>query len=103
MSRGPYEVPDLRTSEPQGREVLRRVRHAGHATGARPGTALLHAAAPRGEDPDLAKRARGRAQGGHRPLRRHPELHGAPGGGGSMQLTGSGRIGTAGLGFLLVF
>ena len=71
------ELPILRTREPRRGEVLQRLRRASGGAGDRPRAALLHAAPPRREDPRLQERARGRAQAGHRPLRRRRALDGA--------------------------
>ena len=69
--------PSCRSREPRRGEVLQRLRCAPGGAGDHPRAALLHAAPPRREDPRLQERARGRAQAGHRPLRRRRALDGA--------------------------
>ena len=67
----------MRTREPRRRAVLQRLWRAPRGPDGRPRAALLHAAASRREDPGVAERAQGRAQAGHRPLRRCRALDGA--------------------------
>src|SRR5215468_4027595 len=96
-----HDVPLLQVRKPRGSEVLRRVRSAPHhrvcglqrtesswtevlqrvwcPAGAAPEhSRVLHSQAPRGEDPRCKGIARGRAQAGHRAVRRPQELDGAP-------------------------
>src|SRR5712692_4607258 len=75
------DVPGVPRDQPADEQVLPPVRRVAHR-GAEPGAVALagelHAEAPRGEDPDLQGRPRGRAQAGHRTLRRPEGLDGAP-------------------------
>src|SRR5207244_9515300 len=66
------ELRGVSTREPGRSEVLQRVRRAPRGARHPPRAALLHAAPPGREDPRPEERARGRAQAGHRPLRRRP-------------------------------
>ena len=72
-----HELPILRTRQPRRGAVLQRLRRAPGGAGGHPRASRLHAAPPRREDPRLQERARGRAQAGHRPLRRRRALDGA--------------------------
>ena len=80
---GSSELPILRTPESRRCEVLQRVRREPRGADHHPRAALLHAAPSRREDPRVPERAQGRAQAGHRPLRRRGALDGARGARGS--------------------
>ena len=76
MGKGPVSCQSCGHENPAG-QVLQRLRRAPGGADDRSRAARLHAAAPRREDPRFPERARGRAQAGHRPLRRRRALDGA--------------------------
>src|SRR5438034_5464637 len=79
IGQGPSELPNLSAREPRWREVLQRVWRAPRGADTHPRAARLHAAASCREDSCIPERAQGRAQAGHRPLRRRRALDGTRG------------------------
>src|SRR5262245_1630171 len=79
IGQGPSELPIVWPREPRWREVLQRLWRAPRGADDQPRAALLYAAASRREDSCIPERAQGRAQAGHRPLRRRRALDGARG------------------------
>ena len=75
--RGPMSCPSCGHENPAEARFCNACGDAPGGADGHPRASLLHAAPSRREDPRLQERARGRAQAGHRPLRRRRALDGA--------------------------